>query len=50
MCESSVSKPSDVLKTINTIQGSSIDKNDDLENVEEAGTTDSEDYVSESLR
>lgn len=50
MCESSVGKPNDVLKSISTSQGSLENKNEILETTEEAVTTDSEEYVSESLR
>lgn len=49
MCESSVDT-NDVLKSLKTNQESLGNKNDSLENAEEAVTTDSEEYVSESLR
>lgn len=50
MCESSVGNPDDILKSINTNQGSLENKNEKLETAEEAVTTDSEEYVAESLR
>lgn len=50
MCESSVGKSNDGLKSININQGSLEIKNEHLEAAEEAVTTDSEEYVSESLR
>lgn len=50
MCESSVGKPNDILKSINTSQESLENKNEKLETAEEAVTTDSEEYVAESLR
>lgn len=50
MCESSFGNSNDVLKSLNASQRSLVNKNEDLEAAEEAVTTDSEDYVSESLR
>lgn len=50
MCESSIDKPDDVLKSFNTNQGYLGNKNENLETIEEAVTTDSEEYVTESLR
>lgn len=48
MCESSVDTE-DILKPVKTNQRSLV-KNESLETAEEAVTTDSEEYVSESLR
>lgn len=50
MCESSVGKPNDILKSVNVSEVSLEDKHENLEAAEEAVTTDSEEYVSESLR
>lgn len=50
MSESSLDKNTDVLKSLNTTPGPLRNKNENLEAAEEAVTTDSEEYVAESLR